>query len=595
MSHLAHDPLASPSPEGPTRIGVAIRRAFAKGYNRDALLADLNAGAVVAVVALALSMALAIAIGVDPQHGLYSAIVAGIVVALTGGSKFQISGPSATFIVTLVPVVAKHGLSGALLVGAMAGVLLVAMGFAKLGRLIQYIPYPVTTGFTVGVAIVIASLQVKDAFGLVLAEKPDSFTEGIVLFWQARNTGSWSEFAIALTTLTLLIASPKYLKKVPAPLVALGAAALLAALATHLSPHVHIATIGNSFHTTVLGTTYDGIPRLPPRPVIPWSHLDVSMRLIRELFPSAFAIAMLAAIESLLSAVVSDGMRGTRHDPNAELVGLGLGNIAAAFFGGIAATGALARTATNVRLGARSPLSSVFHSLTILFSILLFAPLVSRVPMASLAALLMVVAWNMADVPHLLRIMRLSPKSDRLVFAACVTLTVFFDMVMAISVGVVMAALLFMRRMAELTRTRPVMESVADSEDEIRALPNTIAIYEIAGPLFFGAAQNAMNALTSVHADTRVVVVDLSHAPAIDASGVVALESAFAQLYRNNQRAIIAGPLPEPHSVFERAELSRAYIVGSRSEAIALAKDLVENHLMPDGPPSRSHIPPPVR
>lgn len=266
MSHLAHDPLASSRPEGPTRIGVAIRRAFAKGYTREALIADINAGAVVAIVALALSMALAIAIGVDPQHGLYSAIVAGIVVALTGGSKFQISGPSATFIVTLVPVVAKYGLSGALLVGAMAGALLILMGLAKLGRLIQYIPYPVTTGFTVGVAVVIASLQLKDALGLVLAEKPDSFTDGIVDFWQARHTASWSEFCVAASTLILLLGAPKYLKRIPAPLIALGTAAIVAFVVSHFFPHVHIATIGNSFHTTVLGTTYEGIPTCTPRP-----------------------------------------------------------------------------------------------------------------------------------------------------------------------------------------------------------------------------------------------------------------------------------------------------------------------------------------
>jgi SulP family sulfate permease len=308
--------------------------------------------------------------------------------------------------------------------------------------------------------------------------------------------------------------------------------------------------------------------------------------MLRELVPSAFAIAMLGAIESLLSAVIADGMTGKRHDPNAELVGQGIGNIIAPFFGGIAATGALARTATNIRAGARSPFASIVHAVVVLLSMVALAPLVAYVPMASLSALLLLVAWNMSERRHFKHIVQVAPKSDVIVLLTCFGLTVIFDMVVSVSAGVVLAALLFMKRMAELTQARLGLgrEGGADTD---RDLPAGVARYEIAGPLFFGAAQHAMGQVDRLLPDVKVVILDLSRVPAIDATGLVALESACATLDKGKRHVIISGPLPQPHTIFEKAELTRAHLAQTLDEAKSLARELVSDQ----GPPSRSGIP----
>lgn len=576
-------------PRLPLPIFAALRRVRQKGYDKTALRSDLLAGLVVGIVALPLSMALAIAVGVPPQHGLYTAIIAGAAVALTGGSKFQITGPTAAFVVILAPIVTKFGLSGLLVAGLMAGVILVAMGLMRMGRLIQFIPHPVTTGFTAGIAVVIATLQIKDALGLTVDRMPDAFVDKLVAYWAAR--GSWQIFELltASCTLLVLLVSPRVTKRVPAPLVALALAALVTGLVHHFEPSFSVATIGSRFHYTLGGVTHAGIPPLPPRPVWPWGEGHLTYAMLRELMPAAFAIAMLGAIESLLSAVIADGMTGTRHDANAELVGLGIGNILAPFFGGIAATGALARTATNVRAGGRSPVAAVVHSAVVLACMVLLAPLVSFIPMASLAALLLLVAWNMSEVRHALHVLRVAPKSDVIVLLACFVLTVWFDMVTAVGVGVVLAALLFMRRMSEMVSTRAVLDSSA--EEDMGAIPKGVGLYEIAGPLFFGAAQNAMGAIESIGTDVRIIVLDLGRVPTIDATGLVALESAIDRLYRMKKRVIIAGPLPKPDGIFEKASFARtAYIVGSKAKALELAAGLAA---VPagEGPPSRSQLP----
>lgn len=380
-------------------IAYALRRALSKGYRAQDLRADVLAGIVVGVVALPLSMALAIAVGAPPQHGLYTAIFAGLSVSLLGGCKFQVTGPTAAFVVILAPIVSKHGLGGLLTAGLMAGVLLVAMGAFRLGSLIKFIPYPVTTGFTAGIATVIATLQIKDVFGLTVGAMPEHYVEKVTSLWQARGSAQPSEVVVAAVTLALLILVPRVTKRIPAPLIAIGAVAGGAALIHHFAPAFSVATIGSRFHTTVHGVDVAGIPPVVPTPSVPWAG-SFSFALIRDLFPAAFAIAMLGAIESLLSAVIADGMTGTKHDPNSELVGLGIGNIVAPFFGGIAATGALARTATSIRAGARSPIACATHSVVVLLAILVLAPLVSYVPMASLAALLLLVAWNMSEMRH---------------------------------------------------------------------------------------------------------------------------------------------------------------------------------------------------
>ena len=560
-------------------VSAALRKALKQGYGKADFRADVLAGLVVGVVALPLSMALAIAVGVPPQHGLYTAIVAGAVVAVTGGSKFQITGPTAAFVVVLAPIVSRHGLSGLLMAGLMAGVLLVAMGVARLGKLIQFIPHPVTTGFTAGIATVIATLQIKDALALAIPHMPETYLEKVQAMWQSRGTTSLADLAVALITLGLLIVLPRWLpaftRRVPAPLVALVVSSLGVVALTHFWPTFAPATIGSRFSSVVNGHVMRGIPPLPPHPIWPWGAGPLPLGAISQLGSAAFAIAMLGAIESLLSAVIADGMTGKKHDPDAELIGLGIGNIVAPFFGGIAATGALARTATNVRAGARSPIAAVVHSVVVLLAVVLLAPLVAYVPMASLAGLLLLVAWNMSEVKHFVHITRVAPRSDVAVLLLCYFLTVFFDMVVAVSVGVVMAALLFMRRTAELTHSRILEGNVNQSEHD---LPPGVVVFEIAGPLFFGAAQNAMGALATIGATTRVVVLALGSVPSIDATGLVALESALKRLQDGKKQVVLSGPLPQPRQVFERADLPGHYahvrFAPDLTSGIALAREL---------------------
>jgi sulfate permease, SulP family len=539
-------------------LAYGLRAKLKEGYKGADLRADIMAGLVVGVVALPLSMALAIASGVAPQHGLYTAIVAGIVCSLLGGTRAQVTGPTAAFVVILVPIVTRFGFAGLLVAGMLAGFLLIGMGLAKLGRLIQYIPHPVTTGFTAGIAVVIATIQLKDFLGLQFSQSPESYLERWKIMWEARGTISGWEVGVGGFTLMLLIVLPRLIKKIPAPLLALSAAAAVAALLTKFVPGFHIATIGSRFHSLVNGHEVAGIPPLPPLPLIPW-HADgdkfvMSFAMVKALMPSAFAIAMLGAIESLLSAVVSDGMSGSKHDPNAELLALGFGNILCPMFGGIACTGALARTATNIRAGARSPISAVVHALFVLACTVALAPLVAYLPMAALAALLMLVAKNMAEVRHFAHIVKVAPRSDVIVLVTCFALTVLFDMVLSVSVGVVLAALLFMRRMAEIADVRMDEGTMAKLE-----LPDGVLLYEIAGPLFFGAAERAMSAFDSIEKRQRpkALILYMGQVPAIDATGLVALETLIAKLQRVRIKVILAGMRKQPSEVVARAGIKR--------------------------------------
>jgi SulP family sulfate permease len=532
--------------------GAALRAVLREGYDRKALRHDLLAGAVVGVVALPLAMALAIAVGVPPQHGLYTAMVAGFVAALLGGSRTQVSGPTAAFIVVLAPIHARFGLQGLLLSGMLAGALLIVMGLLRLGSLITYVPHPVTTGFTAGIATVIATLQLKDIFGISPVGDPQHYLERVGALWAARATFSLSEFAVGAITLALLLIVPRILKGVPAPVLVLPLSALLVALVDHWQPGFHVATIGSRFHTEIDGRVYAGIPQLLPSPGWPFS--GVSLSTLRELLPSAFAIAMLGAIESLLSAVVADGMAHTKHDPDAELIAIGVGNVLAPLFGGIAATGAIARTATNVRAGARSPIAAMTHAVVILLALLALAPLLAYLPMAALAALLLIVAWNMSEVRHFIHVLKVAPRSDVTVLLTCYVLTVLVDMVVAVGVGIVLAALLFMHRMVEVTQIQLVH---ADHPALPRALPAGVIVYDIDGPLFFGAAQKAMGALGAIAGRARVVILRMEGVPVLDATGLVALESAIARLRASQCRAILCGLQQQPARVLQRSELSK--------------------------------------
>ncbi|MBZ0135726.1 MAG: C4-dicarboxylic acid transporter DauA [Planctomycetes bacterium] len=538
-------------------FAVGLRGALRDGYSIKQFRGDLLAGVVVGVVALPLSMALAIASGVPPQYGLYTAIVAGAVVALTGGSRLNVSGPTAAFVVLLAPISAKYGIGGLALASLMAGVVLLAMGAARLGRLIQFVPHPVTTGFTAGIAVVIATLQVKDFLGLSVVNSGDHFWERVADVYNALPGVSWADASIGAFTLAILILWPKITKKVPGPLVAIVLGTLAAVALQQLGDY-SVATIGSRFSYVLNGETLRGIPQLPPMPVLPWempggdgTPIGLSWQLVRDLAGSALAIAALGAIESLLAAVVADGMAGTRHNPDSELVGQGLGNIIAPFFGGFAATGAIARTATNIRSGGRSPMAALVHALFVLAAVLALAPLLGYLPMASMAALLLIVAWNMSDAKHFVKTLRIAPRSDVLVLLTCFGLTVAFDMVMAVGVGVVMAALLFMRRMAEISGSRLVDESEAATRSD---LPPGVLVYEIAGPLFFGAADKAISAISTA-GDTRVLILDMQAVPAMDATGLVAFTSLLGKLKSARTCVCIVGLRPQPRQVLQRAEI----------------------------------------
>jgi SulP family sulfate permease len=557
---------------------TALRRALAHGYTGKDLRADLLAGIVVGIVALPLSMALAVASGVAPQQGLYTAIVAGAVIAALGGSMVQVSGPTAAFVVLLAPISARFGLGGLVMASLMAGMILMFMGVLRLGGLIQFVPYPVTTGFTAGIAVVIATLQLKDFFGLTVAKMPERYLERVAALVRALPTLRWQDLSVGALTLALLLLWPRITRKIPAPLVALSLAGLAAAALTHFVPGFAVATIRSRFSYQLGGQILHGIPQLPPLPVLPWhlpgadgKPLGLSFNLLRELAPPAFAIAMLGAIESLLSAVVADGMTGGSHDPDAELLAQGMGNLIAPFFGGIAATGAIARTATNVRSGARSPLAAIFHSAFVLLSVLALAPVLGYLPMASLAALLLIVAWNMSEVKHFLHALRVAPRSDVLVLLICFLLTVVFDMVVSVTVGVMLASLLFMRRMAEVSGVRLV-----DQRPLLTGLPKDVLVYEVAGPLFFGAAQKAMSALHRTPTGISVVLLDLSAVPAMDATGLVSLEAAVERLQALGIFVVLSGVQRQPLRVLARSGINRRRgriaVFRSMDRAVAAAR-----------------------
>lgn len=566
------------------RPAAALRRMLREGYGASDLRADLLAGIVVGIIALPLSMALAIASGVPPQHGLYTAIVAGAAIALLGGSRFQVSGPTAAFVVVLSPIAAEHGLGGLLVASMLAGAILMGLGIARLGGLIQFVPHPVTTGFTAGIAVVIATLQLRDFLGLDTGPMPAHYLERVATLARALPTAHLPEVAIGSITLATLLAWPRLLPRlatsVPGPLVALVLATLLAEALRAVAPELAVATIASRFTFERGGETIAGIPNLPPMFALPWTlpaadghALVPSFALLRELVPAAFTIAMLGAIESLLSSVIADGMTGTRHDPDTELLAQGAGNLLAPFFGGFAATGAIARTATNIRAGARTPMAALFHAAFVLAAVLALAPALGHLPMTALAAMLLLVAWNMSELKHFGHVLRVAPRSDVAVLLICFGLTVIFDMVIAVSVGILLAALLFMRRMAEISDVRLVGP---EHDPILPPLPKGVLVYDLSGPLFFGAAQKAMSALDAVQAHVSTVLLDVRDVPIMDATGLVNLESAIERLRRSGVRVILGGVQPQPAEVLARAGIEsdeESVVVCERfDDAVALAR-----------------------
>lgn len=535
----------------------ALRQSFAEGYTLKALRGDISAGLTVGIIAIPLAMALAIAVGVPPQHGLYTVLIGGSIIALTGGSRFNVSGPTAAFVVILLPITQQFGVGGLLLCTAMAGVILISMALLRAGALLQFIPYPVTLGFTAGIGIVIATLQIKDAFGLSNIEPTANYVEQIGALAHALPSIQLGDTLVAAITLLVLIIWPRFVPKIPGHLAALAVGTLIGLALNNAD--ISVATIGDRFSYTVDGVSHPGIPPFLPSFMWPWAFsgpngqpLVLSFELIRQLLAPAFAIAMLGAIESLLCAVVSDGMAGTKHDPNGELLGQGIGNILAPMFGGITATAAIARSAANVRAGAFSPIAAIIHAGVVLLAVVFLAPMFSHLPMAALAALLLMVAWNMSEPKHVIHTLRISPRNDVLVLLTCLSLTVLFDMVLAVGVGLLLAAGLFIKSMSDLTDTTNVSRDDQDTAD----LPDSVTVYAIRGPLFFGAAEKALSVLRKFNPEIRVAIIDLRAVPMLDMTALAALSNVLNDYQKNNIGVIFLGASAKVRHKMRRAGIS---------------------------------------
>ena len=538
---------------------AAWRQTLRAGYSRSSLQGDLAAGLTVGIIAIPLAMALAIAVGVPPQHGLYTVLVAAPLIALLGGSRFNISGPTAAFVVILLPITQQYGIGGLLLCTLLAGLILIALGLLRAGKLISFVPYPVTLGFTAGIGIVIATLQIKDFLGLQPQGEPAHYVAQLMSLGEALPTLQFGDALVGMVCLGVLIVWPRFVPKIPGHLVALLVGTLLGLLLESVG--LPLATLGERFSYTLDGVEHPGIPPFLPSFAWPWDlpgpdgqPLVLSFELIRQLMAPAFAIAMLGAIESLLCAVVADGMAGTKHDPNAELLGQGIGNLVAPLFGGITATAALARTATNVKAGAFSPVAAIVHAGVVLLAVLLLSPLFSYLPMSALAALLLMVAWNMSEAHHVVHTVKIAPRTDVLVLLVCLVLTVLFDMVLAVGVGLLLAAGLFIKRMSDVTDTASLPPGYHEA---LHDLPEGVAAYAIRGPLFFGAAEKALDALRRFDREMKVVIVEMGAVPLLDMTALAALESILDHYQRHGIGLVLVGTTPRVRLKLRRAGIHR--------------------------------------
>jgi len=544
---------------------IALLEAKAAGlWSRSHIRNNVMAGLVVGIVALPLAMAFAIASGARPEQGLYTAIVAGLLTSVFGGTRVQISGPTGAFIAVLSIITAQHGIAGLQIATLMAGVILLVFGIARLGAVIKYIPNPVIAGFTAGIAVIIFVGQWKDFLGLSPAPAGLRFHQKLWSLIEALPTISPATTGLALLALVILTLGPRYLKRIPAPLIALLMVTVLQAVFRFKG----VATIGS---------TFGGIPRTLPALSLP----SLEPAQVLSLVGPAFTIALLGAIESLLSAVVADGMAGTRHDSNQELIGQGIANIIAPLFGGFAATGALARTATNIRNGATSPLAGIVHSVFLVLVILLLAPLASAIPLCCLSAILFVVAWNMSEVRHVLRVLRGAPKVDVGILLLTFFLTVFVDLVVAVNVGVIFAALFFMRRMADSVNIEEHIEEQPESAAPgSPAVPanNGVVIYSIEGPFFFGAAEKLERSLEHVHRATSTLILRLGNVPFVDATGIFAIEEIITDFKRHGAAVLLVEVRPNVRYKLERggviAHVGPDNVIDTLEQALRRAKEL---------------------
>ncbi|WP_316347267.1 sulfate permease [Desulfuromonas acetoxidans] len=537
-----------------------------EGYNRQRLVEDLLSGMIVGIVALPLAIAFAIASGVKPEQGLYTAVIAGFLISLLSGSRVQIGGPTGAFIVVVFSIVQQYGYGGLAVATIMAGALLVVMGVCRLGGAIKFIPYPMTIGFTSGIALIIAITQGKDLLGLTLTRSAEGIVDRVLLYVDAIDTLNLHAVIIAGLAMAILLLWPKVTKKVPGSIIAL--------LVTTALVHVMdwpVATIGSAF---------GDVPSTLPMPHLP----SIDLAMVPQLISPALTIALLAAIESLLSAVVADGMTGRRHKSNMELVAQGVANIASPLFGGIPATGAIARTATNVKSGGTSPVSGIVHALTLLLIMMLFGRWARLIPMATLAAILLIVAYHMSEWRHFVKLFR-SPRNDIVVMLTTFVLTVFVDLTVAIETGVVLSALLFMQRMANATEVRHISREINDEEDEEddqpicgRQIPSCVEVFEIHGPFFFGATNQFKDTLSIIKEPPQILILRMRHIFTIDATAIRVLEDVLEKTQRDGTQLMLSGVRPHLLKKLQKThlydEIGQGNIFAEIDTALTFARGL---------------------
>ncbi|WP_119080765.1 SulP family inorganic anion transporter [Chitinophaga alhagiae] len=533
-----------------------------KGYTQAQFLRDLLAGLIVGVVALPLAIAFAIASGVSPEKGLYTAIIGGFIISAFGGSRVQIGGPTGAFIVIVYGIVQESGVSGLIIATFIAGILLIAMGVAKLGSVIKYIPHPLVVGFTTGIAVIIFSSQLKDFFGLQVAQVPADFFGKWEAYAGSFHTISLPATALAAGTILIMLFFPRITRAVPGSLVAI----VVTTLAVHLLD-LRVETIGSRF---------GNIPSTFPAPSFP--HID--WQTIRNTIQPAVAIALLGGIESLLSAVVADGMTGGNHKSNKELIAQGAANVTSALFGGIPATGAIARTATNIKSGGRTPVAGIVHALTLLVIMLVAGQWATLIPMSCLAGILVIVAYNMSEMDTFIHIAR-GPRGDAAVLLTTFLLTVAFDLIIAIEVGMVLATFLFMRSMIQISDVSLLLKGRQDNGAATHAsVPAGVEIFELNGPLFFGAAYKFKDSIRLVEKKPKVLIVKMQKVPIIDATGLQTIKDLVRTCYRDNIRLVVSGLQPQVYDTLKKSRLlfriGKRYIVPDLPAALVLAERVLE-------------------
>lgn len=518
---------------------------FHEGYSWETFCQDFFAGISVGIIAVPLVLAFAIASGVAPEKGLFTAIIAGFLISLLGGSRVQIGGPTGAFVIIIYGVVQRYGYEGLALATLIAGILMIIMGLARLGILLKFIPYPVTTGFTTGIAVVIFTSQLKDFLGLQVDKMPPEFLEKCWIFCKFAHTWNGWAFIVAFSSLIIIFTMRHFYPKFPGAIVAIILATIVAQ-----SLDLPLETISSKFGE---------IPRTLPAPAWP----SFSYELFKTVFPSAMTIALLGAIESLLSAVVADGMTGHKHRSNCELVAQGIGNVGSVLFGGIPATGAIARTAANIRFGAKTPVAGMIHAVTLVLLMLFLAPLAGKIPLAALSAVLIFVAWNMSELPHFFEILK-GQKGDAIVLLISFLLTVLVDLTVAVQVGVVLSAVIFLKRMTDKTSVEACRllikedtheESESSDGESIQNVPSDIVVFEITGPFFYSVADLLDEALIRLVVTPRVFVLRLNKTPLIDATGIQALKKFSKKCRQKKILFLVCGPNEHVRSLFKKSHL----------------------------------------